>query len=195
MSSTLIFVLFAGYMTGAIPFGLLWAKLFGLGNLRDIGSGNIGATNVLRTGNKKAAILTLICDMAKGAGPVLVIGAIFGFYAGLIAGLGAFLGHLYPIWLKFQGGKGVATFLGVMLAVNFWAGLAICGTWIATAAIGRISSLAALVAAISAPIWFWVFDGPEPIKLAITLGAMIFMRHAENIRRLMAGDEPRIGTK
>jgi len=182
-----------GYTLGAIPFGILIAQLFGLGNLRDIGSGNIGATNVLRTGNKLAAFLTLIADAAKGAVPVLVAHAIWGETAALLAGLGAFIGHLFPVWLTFKGGKGVATFLGVLLAVNFWAGLATCLTWAAVAATARISSLSALVAAALSPIWLWVFGMPQAAWLAFVMSVLIWIKHIPNIKRMLGGDEPRIG--
>jgi len=142
-----ILAVILGYLIGSIPFGILSARLFGLGNLREIGSGNIGATNVLRTGNKKAAAATLVLDMLKGAIAVLIANAIWGETASLFAGLGAFLGHLFPVWLGFKGGKGVATFLGVILAISFPAGLIACATWLITAYMGRISSLSALTAA------------------------------------------------
>lgn len=182
-----------GYTLGAIPFGILVAKLFGLGNLRDIGSGNIGATNVLRTGNKLAAFVTLLMDAAKGAIPVLIAHAFWGESAALFAGLGAFIGHLFPVWLTFKGGKGVATFLGVLLAVNFWAGLATCLTWLAVAIAARISSLSALVAAAISPIWLWVFGVPQAAWLALVMSILIWIKHASNIKRLLSGQEPRIG--
>ena len=195
MNATLIFVLVAGYIAGSIPFGLLWSRVFALGDLRKTGSGNIGATNVLRTGSKKAAFLTLLGDMGKGAVAVLIARHYLGDYAALIAGLGAMLGHLYPIWLHFNGGKGVATFLGVMLGVNFLVGLLCCATWLVTAAAGRISSLAALVTAVAAPLWMWILNPGSAVSLAIALGALVWMRHAGNIGRLMRGEEPKIGQK
>ena len=195
MNATLIFVLVAGYIAGSIPFGLLWSRVFALGDLRKTGSGNIGATNVLRTGSKKAAFLTLIGDMGKGAIAVLIARHYLGDYAALIAGLGAMLGHLFPIWLHFNGGKGVATFLGVMLGVNLLAGLLCCATWLVTAAAGRISSLAALVTAVAAPLWMWILNPGSAVSLAIALGALVWMRHAGNISRLMRGEEPKIGQK
>ena len=195
MNATLIFVLVAGYIAGSIPFGLLWSRVFALGDLRKTGSGNIGATNVLRTGSKKAAFLTLLGDMGKGAIAVLIARHYLGDYAALIAGLGAMLGHLFPIWLHFNGGKGVATFLGVMLGVNLLAGLLCCATWLVTAAAGRISSLAALVTAVAAPLWMWILNPGSAVSLAIALGALVWMRHAGNISRLMRGEEPKIGQK
>ena len=194
MNATLIFVLVMGYLLGSVPFGLIWSQVFALGDLRKTGSGNIGATNVLRTGNKLAAVLTLVFDMAKGALAVLVAYHFYGPYACLIAGLGAMLGHLYPIWLNFNGGKGVATFLGVMLAVNFLVGLLCCATWLITAAAGRISSLAALITALAAPLWMYVFQSGSAVWLAVALGALIWMRHAANIQRLLRGAEPKIGS-
>lgn len=183
------------YLLGSVPFGMVIARIMGLGNLRDIGSGNIGATNVLRTGNKVAAFLTLLFDAGKGGVAVLIAGCIWGGTAAQIAGLFAFLGHLYPIWLRFKGGKGVATFLGVILALNFWAGLAACLTWLATAVITRISSASALVAAVSAPIWLAVFGLPSAIIMSILLSILVWQRHHENIKRLINGQEPKIGKK
>ncbi len=184
-----------GYTLGAIPFGILIAKLMGLGDLRSIGSGNIGATNVLRTGNKGAAAATLIFDAGKGAVAVLITTAVWGETAGLFAGLGAFLGHLYPVWLTFKGGKGVATFLGILLAINFWAGFAACMTWLATAILSRISSLSALVAAATSPVWLWVFGAPHAAWLALVMSVLIWVKHWPNIQRLLKGEEPRIGKK
>ena len=183
------------YLLGSIPFGMVIAKIMGLGNLRDIGSGNIGATNVLRTGNKLAAFLTLVFDAGKGAVAVLIAHYLFGETAAQIAGLFAFLGHLYPIWLKFNGGKGVATFLGILLALNFYAGLATCLTWLASAIIGRISSASALVAAISAPVWLYLMDMKPAVLIATILTILIWIKHSENIKRIITGEEPKIGKK
>jgi len=188
-----ILALIIGYLIGSIPFGILMAKSFNLGDLRDIGSGNIGATNVLRTGNKKAAAGTLILDMAKGAVAVLLIYSLLGGPPSLWAGLGAFLGHLFPIWLGFKGGKGVATFLGVVLAVNFMAGLIACATWLITAYMGRISSLSALTASLITPLWLLLLDGPGAALLGAILAVLIWIRHHENIGRLLSGTENRIG--
>ncbi len=190
---TLLLVGIAGYLLGSIPFGVLITRALGLGDLRAIGSGNIGATNVLRTGNKAAAAATLLLDGGKGAVAVLVARALAGEPAALAAGLGAFLGHLFPVWLGFRGGKGVATFLGLMLALAWPAGLLACATWLATAFAFRISSLAALVAAASTPLWLWVVGRGDAIWLAVALAALVFVRHHANIRRLVDGTEPRIG--
>lgn len=189
----LLAALLGGYTLGAIPFGILIARALGLGDLRSIGSGNIGATNVLRTGNKAAAAATLLFDAGKGAIAVLIATAYWGETAGLIAGLGAFLGHLFPVWLSFKGGKGVATFLGILLVVNFWAGLATCMTWLVVAIALRISSLSALIAAALSPIWLWVFGTPDAAWLALVMSLLIWFKHSPNIRRLLKGEEPRIG--
>ncbi len=181
------------YLLGSIPFGIVMARLFGLGDLRSIGSGNIGATNVLRTGNKPAAVLTLLFDAAKGGIAVLIARALVGEDAAQIAGFTAFLGHLYPVWLGFKGGKGVATFLGVLLALDWRIGLACCATWLAMALLFRISSLAALVAAASATAWMLLFGQAQMALLGLLLTALVYIRHAANIRRLLNGEEPRIG--
>lgn len=184
-----------GYLLGSVPFGVLISRAMGLGNLRDIGSGNIGATNVLRTGSKPAAFATLVLDGAKGAVAALIARAMAGEDAAQAAGLMAFVGHCFPVWLGFKGGKGVATFLGLMLALSFPVGAACCATWLVAAAAKRISSLAALVAVASAPLWMLALGYPIGIVLAIVLGALIFWRHRENIARLRAGIEPKIGQK
>ena len=184
-----------GYLLGSIPFGILIARALGLGDLRQIGSGNIGATNVLRTGNKTAAALTLILDAAKGATAALIARATLGEDAAQLAGLAAFLGHLYPVWLGFRGGKGVATFLGLLLALNWPIGLAACATWAVTAALTRISSLSALVATASATLWLMVFGQGKMFGLIMVLTLLIYYRHAANITRLRAGTEPKIGAK
>ncbi len=182
-----------GYLLGSIPFGMVLARLMGLGNLREIGSGNIGATNVLRTGNKMAAALTLLLDGGKGAVAVLLARALAGEDAAQIAGFAAFLGHCYPVWLRFAGGKGVATFLGLLLALAWPVGIAACLTWLAAAALMRISSLAALVAAVLAPVWMLVLGQGGAVVLSIALAVLILWRHRGNIARLRAGTEPRIG--
>ena len=184
-----------GYLLGSIPFGMVLSKAMGLGDLRDIGSGNIGATNVLRTGSKKAAALTLVLDGAKGAVAVLLARAIVGEDAAQIAGLAAFVGHCYPVWLGFKGGKGVATFLGIMLALAWPVGLACCATWAFTAALGRVSSLSALFAAGTSPLWMVMFGQGQAIILGAILTLLVFWRHRANITRLRAGTEPRIGQK
>lgn len=184
-----------GYLLGSIPFGMVLSKLMGLGDLRQIGSGNIGATNVLRTGNKPAAALTLLLDGAKGAVAVLLARALAGEDAAQIAALTAFLGHCFPIWLKFKGGKGVATFLGLMLALAWPVGLACCATWLVVALLSRVSSLAALAAAGSSTIWMLALGLGATFFLGIALTVLIYLRHLSNIARLRAGTEPRIGGK
>lgn len=184
-----------GYLLGSIPFGIVMARLFGLGDLRQIGSGNIGATNVLRTGNKPAALLTLLGDAGKGAAAVLIARALFADDAAQIAGFAAFLGHCFPIFLGFNGGKGVATWLGTMLALAWPVGLTACITWLVVALLFRVSSLAALAAAALSPIWAMLLGFPSYVVLSIALALLIFLRHRANIERLIAGDEPRIGGK
>ena len=197
LSSPLLLALWAvlGYLLGSIPFGMVIAKAMGLGNLRTIGSGNIGATNVLRTGSKKAAALTLLLDGGKGAVAVLIARAFAGEDAAQLAGLAAFIGHCFPVWIGFKGGKGVATFLGLLLALAWPIGLLVCATWLVSAVISRISSLSALIAAASAPIWALIFGHGEIAVLALLLAILVFVRHHENIRRLSAGSEPKIGKK
>ncbi|ATG34393.1 glycerol-3-phosphate acyltransferase PlsY [Phaeobacter piscinae] len=184
-----------GYALGSIPFGLLLTRIMGLGNLRTIGSGNIGTTNVLRTGSKKAAALTLLLDGGKGAVAVLLARALVGEDAAQLAGLTAFLGHCFPIWLKFQGGKGVATFLGLMLALAWPVGVACCLTWLAAAYLSKISSMGALVSAVAAPLWCLLLGAPVTTGLAALLAVIILWRHKENIARLRLGTEPKIGQK
>lgn len=183
------------YLLGSIPFGIVITRGMGLGDLREIGSGNIGATNVLRTGNKGAALATLLLDAAKGGVAVLVARMLIGEDAAQVAGLAAFLGHLYPIWLGFRGGKGVATFLGILLALAWPVGLAACATWAAVAAVSRISSLSALVAAAMSSLWLFLFDRGQMLFLVIALTIVIYLRHWANLERLKAGTEPRIGAK
>lgn len=184
-----------GYVLGSIPFGLLFSWAAGAGDLRKIGSGNIGATNVLRTGKRWAAAATLLCDAGKGAVAVLLAASLYGAAAGVFAGFGAFLGHVFPVWLRFRGGKGVATFLGVMLALAWPVGLLAIGTWLAVAAAFRISSLSALVTAALTPIYMVLYGTPLQAVLALVLAVLIFAFHRGNIRRLASGTEPRIGAK
>lgn len=184
-----------GYGLGSIPFGMVLARVMGLGNLRDIGSGNIGATNVLRTGNKLAAALTLVLDGAKGAVAVLLARQFAGPDAMQIAALAAFIGHCYPIWLGFRGGKGMATFLGVWLALAWPVGLACCATWLAAAAVSRMSSVGSLTAAAFSTAWALVFGYGTTLLLGIALTLMMYWRHRENISRIKAGTESKIGQK
>lgn len=185
----------AGYLLGSVPFGLVIARALGLGDLRTIGSGNIGATNVLRTGNRPAAAATLILDSGKGAAAVLIARVLAAEDAGQIAGLAAFLGHCFPVWLGFRGGKGVATFLGLLLALAWPVGLAACATWLVTAAVLRFSSLAALVAAALSPLWATLLGRPDTAALLMALALIVLWRHRENVARLRSGTEPRIGRK
>jgi glycerol-3-phosphate acyltransferase PlsY len=181
-----------GYLLGSIPFGVVVTRLAGVGDVRTIGSGNIGATNVLRTGRRDLAAATLIADALKGTLAVLV-GTWIGGYGPAAGALGAFLGHLFPVWLGFRGGKGVATYLGALAAINLWAGLAFAIAWLAVAAITRISSLGALAASLVALIALYAFG--QLVEAAVFAGmtVLLWIRHAENIRRLVAGTEPRIG--
>lgn len=184
-----------GYLLGSIPFGIVITRSLGLGDLRQIGSGNIGATNVLRTGNKGAALATLLLDTGKGAIGVLLARWAAGDDAAMLAGAAAFLGHLFPVWLGFKGGKGVATFLGTVLALDWRLGLAACGIWLVVALIGRISSLSALVAAALTPFLGWWFDGGRMALVTAFMAALIFIRHRANIERIMSGTEPKIGKR
>ena len=185
----------AGYLLGSIPFGLVLTRLSGLGDLRDMGSGNIGATNVLRTGRKDLALATLILDSGKAGFAGLIFMALISTPAGLAASGAAFLGHCFPVWLKFKGGKGVATFLGALLAAAWPVGLLTCFTWLGMALLFRISSLAALVAAAAAPVFALAFGREDVALLALFLTALIYWLHRSNIDRLFKGEEPRIGAK
>jgi len=183
------------YLLGSVPFGIVMARLFGLGDLRKIGSGNIGATNVLRTGNKLAAALTLILDAGKGGIAVLIARALFAEDAAQVAAFFAFFGHCFPVFLGFKGGKGVATFLGTLLVLFWPAGIAACLTWLIVVAVTRYSSLSALVAAASSPVMVAVLGMPSATLLMAALVVLIFVRHRENIARLLSGAEPKIGKK
>jgi glycerol-3-phosphate acyltransferase PlsY len=189
----LITALAVGYLAGSVPFGVLVARIFKLGDLRKIGSGSIGATNVLRTGNKLAAFMTVLLDALKGTVPVLIFLSFWGDLAGQAAALGAFLGHCFPVWLRFRGGKGVATWLGIMLAIHPLTWAALCLTWLATAALTRFSSAGGLAAAASGPLWLILFGRWEAVLLAIILGALVWLRHYANIQRILRGEEPKIG--
>lgn len=183
-----------GYLCGSIPFGLLLTKFAGMEDIRNIGSGNIGATNVLRTGNKKIAAATLIADLLKGTVAVL-IGSIYGPDTAVLAGLGAFLGHCFPVWLKFKGGKGVATYIGILLGFSWIAVLGFAFFWLATAAITRISSLSALLATLATPILLYTMNHVQWAELFALLTIICWYRHRENIGRILKGQESRIGKK
>lgn len=187
-----LLMLAMGYLFGSIPFGVILTRLGGAGDVRNIGSGNIGATNVLRTGRKGLAAGTLLLDMAKGFVAVWIAASLAPADV-MIAGAGAILGHLYPIWLKFRGGKGVATYMGVALALDWRIGAIYAALWIGVIALSRISSLGGLVAAIGVPISAWALGHPEWVPLLSALTLLILWRHKENIARLVKGQEPRIG--
>ena len=184
-----------GYLLGSIPSGMVLARMMGLGDLRKIGSGNIGATNVLRTGNKGAAALTLILDALKGVVAVLIARRLGGADAAQLAALAAFLGHCYPVWLGFRGGKGVATLMGVALGLAWPIGLVFAVVWLGMLAITRISSAGGMSAAISAPIAAFFMGWPHYALALAIMAALVLWRHRANIQRLMAGTEPRIGKK
>lgn len=181
-----------GYLSGSIPFGLLFTRWAGLGDVRAIGSGNIGATNVLRTGNKKVAAATLIADAVKGTIPILLMKALGGETAGLIAGLAAFAGHLFPVWLGFKGGKGVATNIGILFGLYWPLGLIFLAVWLVMALTFRISSLSALTASALSPLWAWFLGKPTFVLPLILLAALIWIMHHENIARLLRGEETKI---
>jgi glycerol-3-phosphate acyltransferase PlsY len=192
--AVLAVALIFGYLLGSIPSGVIITRMAGLGDVRNIGSGNIGATNVLRTGRKGLAALTLLGDALKGAIAVLIAWR-YAPDAALVAGLGAFLGHLFPVWLGFKGGKGVATYLGVLIALALPGALVFAIVWLAVAAITKYSSLAALVAAVAVPIALWLLGAPYIASLFALLTVVVFIKHRPNISRLLAGQESRIGSK
>jgi glycerol-3-phosphate acyltransferase PlsY len=183
-----------GYLLGSIPFGLLLTRMAGLGDVRKIGSGNIGATNVLRTGNKGLAAATLLLDALKGTAAVLLAGSVSVEY-GVVAGFGAFLGHIFPVWLGFRGGKGVATYLGVVFALSWQAGLVFAAIWLAVAAASRYSSLAALVASLAVPAFVWWQGLGDYAFILALMTVLIFVKHRANIARLLSRTESRIGAK
>ncbi len=190
---TILLSIVVGYLLGSIPFGLVLTRLAGKGDIRQIGSGNIGATNVLRTGRKDLALATLILDSGKGA-----IAVAIALFAGLrpeVAGAAAFLGHCYPVWLKFKGGKGVATFLGTLLMLHFIAGIIACAIWLVSAFITRISSLSALIAAAAAPLILFAMGKIYIMAALAFMAIIIFIRHQDNIKRILIGEEPKIGQK
>lgn len=195
LQDTLLLWAAVGYIFGSIPFGLVLAKALNLGDLRQIGSGNIGATNVLRTGNKGAAAATLILDGAKGAVAVLLARAFAADDAVQVAALAAFLGHCFPVWLSFKGGKGVATFLGIWLAYAWPVGLLCCAAWALTVAVKRVSSMGALMAASMSSIFLFYTGNGQAVVLGLVLTVLVFLRHGSNIARIKAGTEPRIGRR
>ncbi|MHA6299212.1 glycerol-3-phosphate 1-O-acyltransferase PlsY [Devosia sp. CAU 1758] len=190
----LILALVLGYLSGSIPFGLILTKAAGLGDIRDIGSGNIGATNVLRTGNRPVAGATLVLDALKAIAPILVARYLWGEDAARVAALGAFLGHCFPVWIGFKGGKGVAVMIGSLLALSWPAGLLFCAVWLLIAFTRKISSLAALTAAATAPIFAYVFTGERLALVVSGLALLLFYQHRENIGRLLKGTESTIGS-
>lgn len=201
----LVVALGLGYLLGSVPFGLLLTKAAGLGDIRSIGSGNIGATNVLRTGNKKLAAATLALDVLKGTVAVLAAGLLCGgmgegsgqdgVLCGAIGGFGAFLGHVYPVWLGFKGGKGVATYIGILIGLSVKLALIFCATWLSMAILFRYSSLSALVAAIITPVAGYLLGGPVIGVACLLMSALLIYKHEANIKRLIAGEEPKIGGK
>jgi glycerol-3-phosphate acyltransferase PlsY len=191
---SLFFACAFGYLLGSVPFGLVISKAAGLGDIRKIGSGNIGATNVLRTGRKDLALATLILDTGKGAIAVILMGVIFDFNAAMLAGFFALVGHCYPVWLDFKGGKGVATTLGTLLALSPFVGFITCVIWLVTALLSRISSLSALVAVGSSPLIAHLLTGNSNLSgLCAMITVLVYLKHRENIKRIFNGDEPKIG--
>lgn len=190
----LLGALVLGYLLGSIPFGVIFTRMAGLGDIRNVGSGNIGATNVLRTGRKGLAAATLVGDALKGTAAVL-LAARWGEQAASVAALGAFLGHLYPVWLKFKGGKGVATFIGVLIGLNWIAALIFAAIWLAVAFLSRYSSLSALIASAATPVVLWLLGQPAMAAMAVMLVALLWWKHSANISRLLEGTEGKIGQK
>jgi glycerol-3-phosphate acyltransferase PlsY len=184
-----------GYLLGSIPFGLLLTRLGGTQDIRTIGSGNIGATNVLRTGRKGLAVATLVGDALKGTAAVLLCKWLYGDVLALVAACGAFLGHLFPVWLRFKGGKGVATFIGILIGVAWPAALFFCAVWLLVAWLSRYSSLSALIASALTPVFLWYWQGPTAAAVLAALAAVLWIRHHENIARLLSGSEGKIGAK
>jgi glycerol-3-phosphate acyltransferase PlsY len=185
-----------GYLLGSIPFGVILTRLAGMADIRSVGSGNIGATNVLRTGNKALAAATLLGDMLKGTLAVVLMDQLWGRDLAIVAALGAFLGHLFPVWLRFKGGKGVATYIGLLLGLALWIGtLAFCGVWVIVAAVMRYSSLAALAASAATPAVLWFNGDRQQAQLFALLSVLLWLKHAGNIRRLMSGTEGKIGRR
>jgi glycerol-3-phosphate acyltransferase PlsY len=191
----IVVALLVGYLLGSIPFGLILTRLSGAGDIRSVGSGNIGATNVLRTGRKGLAAATLLGDLLKGAAAVVIMSKVSGADAGLIAGLGAVLGHVFPVWLRFKGGKGVATYLGILIAVAWPAAIAFAAIWLLIAAIFRVSSLSALAASLATPVVLFALGAPAAAILFALLTVVLWFNHRANIGRLLAGTEPKIGAR
>ena len=192
-----LLALIGGYLLGSVPFGLVITRAAGLGDIREIGSGNIGATNVLRTGRKDLALATLVLDSGKGALAVVLIGFLSGWQTlpMALAGAAAFLGHCFPVWLRFKGGKGVATFLGTLLALKWWAGLVACAIWLAAALLFRMSSLSALIAAAVIPIVLLIAGHTILAGAVGFMTVLVFIRHRDNISRILSGREPKIGAR
>ncbi len=188
-----VLALLIGYFLGSIPFGVILTRIAGAGDLRQIGSGNIGATNVLRTGRKGLAATTLLLDMLKGAAAIYLVGYLFGDDLKLLAGVGAFVGHCWPVWLKFKGGKGVATLMGIVAALSWQVGLVYALVWIAMLALTRISSLAGMAAALSAPVASFFFGRLSMVPMALGLALLVLWKHRDNIGRLLRGEEPKVG--
>jgi len=191
----LLYAVVIGYLCGSVPFGLLLTRAAGLGDIRDIGSGNIGATNVLRTGNRQVAAATLVLDAAKAALPILFAGYYWGANAAMLAAIGALLGHCFPVWLNFKGGKGVSVMIGSLLALSWPVGLIFCAVWLVIAFAQRMSSLAALTATATAPIFAFVLVNEWLAGAIAIMAIVLFFQHRENIARLMAGTEPKIGSE
>jgi glycerol-3-phosphate acyltransferase PlsY len=190
-----LLALVLGYLSGSVPFGLILTRMAGLGDVRSIGSGNIGATNVLRTGNKGLAAATLVLDALKGTVPALLATSFVGVEAGIIAGFAAFIGHIFPVWLGFKGGKGVATYIGVIFGLDWRMGLLFLLVWIGTAVIFRYSSLAALVATVAIPVVEWISGDVRIAALAAVMSIIVWIKHNANISRLLSGTESKIGKK
>jgi len=194
MTFTVAFFL-CGYLLGSIPFGLLLTRAAGGPDVRTIGSGNIGATNVLRTGRKGLAAATLICDALKGTLAVLVIARYASYEASLLAGFGAFIGHLFPVWLNFKGGKGVATYIGLLIGIYWPCAVIFCAIWLVVAVISRYSSLSALIASALTPLAFWLLAQPQAAGWFLLMTVLLWITHRTNIRRLLNGSEGKIGAK
>ena len=194
MTFTVAFFL-CGYLLGSIPFGLILTRAAGGPDVRTIGSGNIGATNVLRTGRKGLAAATLICDALKGTLAVLVIARYASYEASLLAGFGAFIGHLFPVWLNFKGGKGVATYIGLLIGIYWPCAVIFCAIWLVTAVISRYSSLSALIASALTPLAFWLLAQPQAAGWFLLMTVLLWITHRTNIRRLLNGSEGKIGAK